>query len=177
MRRQKAAAPYAQVRAQKIKMDKDLKEYRTELIRTVQKLNENYDKLIVTLAGGALGLSIVFLKDVIKQDQIQSPTLLFVAWILFILSLSSVLGSLLFGIAANKKAIKQVDDDTIYNEEPGGVFSKFTKWLHYSGTVLLVAGLFFIAAFACKNMGIKNVKETKTNSAKAASKAVITQNK
>lgn len=101
-------------------MDKDLKEYRTNLIQTVQKLNENYDKLIITLSGGSLALSLTFLKDVIKGNEIQGPILLIVAWGFFIVSLTSILGSLLFGIAANKKAIMQVDADTIYNQAPGG---------------------------------------------------------
>jgi len=49
-------------------MDEKLLEYRKDLIKTVQKLNENYDKLIITLSGGAFGLSLVFVKDFVGSD-------------------------------------------------------------------------------------------------------------
>jgi hypothetical protein len=139
-------------------MEKDLKEYRKYLIQTVQKLNENYDKLIITLSGGALALSLVFLKDVIKKNQIQEPILLIMAWGLFIASLASILGALLFGIAANKKAIKQVDANTIYKEKPGGLFSKATTILHYASSAFLIIGLISIAIFASLNMEVKDGK-------------------
>jgi hypothetical protein len=81
---------------------------------------------------------------------------------MFILSLTDVLGAQLFGIAANKKAVRQVDANTIYKERPGGIFSKLTTLLHYSGTVFLIAGLVFIALFAYANMEVRNVKRQDT---------------
>jgi hypothetical protein len=133
-------------------MNRDLKEYRTGLVETVQKLNESYDKLIVTLSSGALGLSLVFLKDVVKEEPIQGSSLLISAWVLFVLSLTSVLSAMLFGIAANKKAVKQVDTDTIYHQKPGGQYSKLTTLFHYLGTVFLVVGLATMILFAYINM-------------------------
>jgi hypothetical protein len=143
-------------------MNKDLKEYRTGLIQTVEKLNDNYDKLIITLSGGALALSLTFLKDIVKDTTIRSPEYLLLSWGLFILSLTSVLGSLLFGIAAHKKAIKQVDAGTIYKEEPGGIFSKVTTFMHYIGTAFLIAGLVLITVFIYSNMEVPNVKRQNT---------------
>lgn len=152
-------------------MDSDLKEYRSNLLKTIDKLNDNYDKLILTLSGGALGLSITFLKDVVKDKSIEMTVYLFVAWCLFVLSLSCVLGSELFGIAANKKAVNQVDLGKIYEELPGGIFSKLTTAMHYLSTVFLIAGLFFIIIFVYINMEVKNVK-TNTNPTKSSTKAV-----
>lgn len=134
-------------------MDEDLKNYRKELLDTIQKLNESYDKLVIALSGGALALSITFLKDVVGSNTIQEPRLLLTAWGLFVISLACVLGAQLFGIAANKKAVSQVDSGEIYNNIPGGYYSFFTTWLHYSGTILLVAGLISIAAFVYSNIG------------------------
>ena len=67
-------------------MAEELDKYRTELLQTVQKLNESYDKIIITLSGGALGLSVIFLKDVIKDNKLESPELLIWSWALFITS-------------------------------------------------------------------------------------------
>ena len=139
-------------------MNKDLKEYRTSLIQTIEKLNDNYDKLIITLSGGALALSLAFLKDIVKETPICEPVYLILAWCLFILSLTCVLGSLLFGIAAHRKAIKQVDVGTIYKEHPGGIYSRLTAVLHYIGTIFLIVGLIFITIFAYANLEVTNVK-------------------
>ena len=152
-------------------MDDSLKEYRTELIKTVPKLNENYNKLIVTLSGGALALSIAFLKDILKQEEIRSCLFIILAWLALIVSLASVLGSLLFGIEAHKKAIDQVDKDLIYSNTPGGIFTKITDILHYSGAVFLVIGLVLIAIFVCNNMGVKNAKASKANPTETTIKA------
>jgi hypothetical protein len=64
-------------------MDKDLKKYRQSLIDTQIKLSESYDKLLITLSGGALALSITFLKDVIGSKEISCPSLLLISWALF----------------------------------------------------------------------------------------------
>ena len=153
-------------------MNKDLKEYRAGLIQTVEKLNNNYDKLIITLSGGALALSLTFLKDIVKQSPIRSPIYLISSWGLFILSLTCVLGSLLFGIAAYKKAIDQVDACTIYKENPGGLFSKVTTVLHYAGTVFLLTGLVLITIFIYSNMEVINVQRQDTTATKSSQEAI-----
>ncbi len=71
----------------------ELKKYRALLIDTLRFLNESYDKLLVTLSGGALGISIAFLKDIVKLENVIFPNLLFYAWLAFILSLAAVLAS------------------------------------------------------------------------------------
>ena len=136
-------------------ISENIRKYRDELIGTLRFLNETYDKLLVTLAGGALGLSLVFLKDVIEIEDIRMPSLLLAAWCLFIFSLASVLGRLMFGIEAYRHAIKQVDAGTIYRERVGGSYTRVTRTLHVSSVVLLILGLGFIAVFAFINIGDK----------------------
>jgi hypothetical protein len=149
-------------------MEKDLKEYRKGLIQTAINLNESYDKLTVTLAGGALALSIAFIKDIIKEIPIKAPVLLFMSWGMFIASLTCVFGSILFGITAHKKTLKQVDAGTIYNEEAGGVFSKLTTFLHYSSFVLVIVGLSLITVFIYFNMEVSHAKGQATTTAQNA---------
>jgi len=134
-------------------MKKDLKEYRAGLIETQRKLNESYDKLLVTLSGGALALSITFLKDVIGDNQVVCPSLLLVAWVFFVASLGSILGEVLFGIHAHKRAIKQVDAASIYNEKIGGRWSSFSTLFHWVAAICLILGLLFISTFAYFNVG------------------------
>lgn len=144
--------------------DKKFDEYRKCLIDVQVKLSESFDKLIITLAGGALGLSITFLKDLVTLNDIVYPFFLLFAWGLFVCSLACILGEILFGIKAYKKAIKQCDDGTIYNEKVGGKASSVSNYLQISATITLIAGLFFISLFVFLNIGACHDK-SKTNTA------------
>jgi hypothetical protein len=151
----------------------ELKEYRSGLVETQRKLNESYDKLIITLSGGSLALSITFLKDIIGSNQINHPILLLIAWGLFVLSLAAVLGEILFGIKAHKKAIIQVDSGTIHQQKVGGKSSYISTATHWLAAICLVTGLLFISAFAYCNLGDTN--GTKETSTKAATKTEPTE--
>lgn len=157
-------------------MDKELKEYRHGLIDTQRKLNESYDKLLIGLSGGALALSITFLKDIIGSKEILYPQLLFISWGLFVLSLASILGEILFGIKAHKKAIKQTDEGSIYDQKVGGIASFLSTILHWIAAICLILGLLFISTFAFYNMGVNNVrKETNTKAESATTSKAITR--
>ena len=140
----------------------ELQAYRDGLVETQRKLNESYDKLIITLSGGSLALSITFLKDIIGSNQINQPIFLLLAWGLFILSLTAILGEILFGIKAHKNAILQVDDGTIYDQKVGGNSSFWSTATHWAAAISLVVGLLFISAFAFCNIG-ENNGTTKTS--------------
>jgi hypothetical protein len=136
-----------------IALDEALIKYRDELLNTLRFLNESYDKMLVTLSGGALGLSIVFLRDVVNVENVVHSELLLLSWSAFILSLASVLGRIMFGIEAYRYAIKQVDDGTIYDKKPGGSFSLFSRVLHIAAASFLLVGLLLIAIFSYLNLG------------------------
>jgi hypothetical protein len=142
--------------------EKNLNDYRKGLIDVQVKLGESYDKLIITLSGGALALSITFLKDIVTLNNIVYPLLLISAWGLFVISLSCILGEILFGIKAYKKAIKQIDDGTIYDEKVGGKASSISNYLQLSAAITLIAGLLLISLFAFLNIGECHDK-SKTN--------------
>lgn len=138
-------------------MEEELSKYRQGLIETQIKLSESYDKLLITLSGGALALSITFLKDIIGSKDINCPSLLLISWALFVVSLSSILGEILFGIKAYKEAIRQVDDGTIHTEKRGGNASSVSTFLHWFSAICLILGLIFISLFAFYNLGVSNV--------------------
>lgn len=150
-------------------MDESLREYRQHLVETLQKVSESYDKTVITLSGGALAISFTFVKDFIGKEPANDPELLFWAWVLFALSLAAVLFSLFFGTLAFRKAISQVDDGTIYDKKAGGVLDKITIWLHSSGAILLIVGLFLLGSFVYQNIGEhSNANKTNATSTTAA---------
>ncbi|NTW84417.1 MAG: hypothetical protein HGB36_13855 [Chlorobiaceae bacterium] len=150
-------------------MEDELKIYRQGLIDTQRKLNESYDKLLITLSGGALGLSVTFLKDIIGSNEIRYPNLLLIAWALFVTSIGSILCEILFGIQAHKKAIKQVDDKTIYVQKVGGKSSNWTTIFHWMAALSLISGLMFVSSFAFLNLGGCYVGEKNNTKAPAES--------
>ncbi|MBL4798264.1 MAG: hypothetical protein JKY50_12680 [Oleispira sp.] len=149
-------------------------EYRNLLISTQRQLNENYDKLVVTLSGGALALSMTFLKDIINLKDAKYIWMLVFSWSLFILSLAAIFGEILFGIEAYKKAVTQLDNNTVRSEKVGGLFSSLTKWFSRIAAMSLVLGLLTISLFVFLNLGDNDGRNTTTTTAEAAQPAAKT---
>lgn len=126
-------------------------EYRDLLIRSEQKAQEDFDKTILSLSSGALGISFAFLKDVVGADPIN-VRLLTIAWISWALSSTSILVSYYTSQQALRIAIKQVDLKKIREETPGGWQDKITGFLNWLGLILFVAGLFFMIWFVKLNL-------------------------
>lgn len=125
-----------------------LAEYRNWLVAAEQKAQEDFDKTVLTLSGGALGISFVFLKDVIGPNEVQHSGFLLSAWIVWAFSTFSVLASYYLSHLALRRAISQVDKGAIYNQTPGGVFACLTAALNAVGAILFLLGVCFITIFA-----------------------------
>ena len=111
----------------------------------------DYDKLVITLSGGALGVSFTFLKDVAKQHPLSHTGVLFGAWVSWGLSVACILASLYTGILAHRRAVRQVDAGTIYKQRPGGLLDFLTTLLNPTAGLLFILGLVFIIRFVYLN--------------------------
>ena len=134
-------------------MDDDLKQYRNHLLETEQKVGESFSKTILTLSGGALGISFAFIENVIGDGPIVVPNFLSYSWQLFTISLASVLLAYYFGTISYRKAIKQVDNDKIYSERPGGIWAILMSILNFLSTSAFIFGVVFLLIFGYKNIG------------------------
>lgn len=130
-------------------------EYRRWLVAAEQKSQEDFDKTVLTLSGGALGISFVFLKDVIGPQPIVLSSFLLAAWLTWAFSTFSVLTSFYLSHLALRSAIGQVDDGTIHKQTPGGVFARLTAILNATGAVLFLVGVCCITVFAGANLSTK----------------------
>lgn len=128
-----------------------LVEYRKHLVSAEQKSQEDFDKTVLSLSGGALGISFVFLKDVIGQNPVSSPGYLFASWVSWGLSTFAVLLSYYLSQLALRHTIAQVDRGKIYEEQPGGHYAELTKYLNAIGVVLFFFGVCNITYFAYAN--------------------------
>lgn len=104
----------------------------------------------MTLAAGALGLSIAFVKDIAAPDTKAVPAL-GVAWCLFSVSLMVILVSFLTSQAA---LLYQIDviDGRRREVAPGGPFGRWTLCLNTAAAVTLVVGVLALVLFAIKNI-------------------------
>ncbi len=122
-------------------MDEDLKKYRSILIDASQKAQESFDKTVLTLSGGALGISFAFVKDFVEKDQISLSHLLFGSWISWGLSMLCVLVSFFCSQKALSKTVEQVDRERIYSETPGGRWTCAVDFLNVLGGLFFIVGL------------------------------------
>lgn len=137
--------------------------YRNKLIDIEQRVSEQFDKTMLTIAGGSLAISLAFIKDVIGDGAMQSGWLLIISWACLTACLILILVSFYFGLLAYRKAQDQVDDETIKEETPGGYYSKILSTCNAIGIVLLCAGLITLFTFAYFNLTKEISNGTKTN--------------
>jgi hypothetical protein len=133
----------------------DLSEYRKHLQTAEQRSQEDFDKTVLSLSGGGLGVSFIFLKDVIGLNPIVEPQLLFATWVVWGSSTFCVLASYYFSHLALRKAIKQIDVKTIRMERTGGWFRTATAILNAAGAILFLVGVCTITLFANANLKTK----------------------
>lgn len=121
--------------------------FRTKLWDISIKAYDDYDKAILSLSAGALGISVVFIKDIIGAGNLKLTILLGISWISWILSLVSVLISFYFSRRFHEEAIDKMD-----NEEKCGGRSKCTELFNILSGALFVAGVVCFMIFAFINI-------------------------
>ena len=152
-------------------------EYRQWLVSAEQKAQEDYDKTILTLSGGALGISFAFIKDILGDNPIIHSTWLVAAWALWALSTSAVLSSFFVSRLALRKAITQCDDRTIFKTSPGGFYTTILRVLNISAAALFFTGVCVMAGFVNSNIQSREAKhdrEKTTTSTNASTSKTTT---
>lgn len=129
-----------------------IQSYREHLVLSEQKSQEDYDKTVLSLSAGALGVSFAFIKDVIGPNNVVTfPLLIIFAWVCWGFSVFVVLISYYSSHLALRRAISQVDKGTIYKEHAGGIIDFVTEILNIAGAVLFFIGVIFAALFVLIN--------------------------
>jgi hypothetical protein len=92
--------------------------YRASILPVRQKSQEEIDKQVLTISSAALGLSLTFYKDVLKDQLVHDGWLLLLAWILWIIAICSVVFSMFLSAEAVRltriaidRAINKVDEN------------------------------------------------------------------
>jgi hypothetical protein len=133
--------------------EQQLKYYET-LCNEAYKARALYDSTIVTLSGGAFGLSLVFLKDVVAKGKVVCIVLLVLAFISWICSLIFVLYSYDSGSRAHLAAAASYSEnpETYDYSSAGGADNERTKRFNVASGVLCVLGLALVSFFVAANL-------------------------
>ena len=123
------------------------------LIEAEQKGAQQFDKAILTLAGGALAISITFIKNIAPYPKVETIYLLKGAWFAFILSLLSTLCSFLTSQSACRKQRDIIESEESHNEK--NKYASCTKWLNIISIISFIFGIFFLSIFCIENIPIK----------------------
>ena len=126
--------------------------YRTWLVDAEHKAYQSFDKAVMTLSGGALAISLTFVKDIFKSPKQETLFVLELAWLCLGASIVAILVSILTGASALRRAVEQVDKGTIEKQLAGGRYATATKAFNVVACAGFVLGVCFLAWFAISNM-------------------------
>jgi hypothetical protein len=132
--------------------DAALLEYRRYILAAEQRAQEDFDKTVLSLSGGALGISFAFVDKFIAGKPVVFAWELVLAWVAWAVSMSCVLVSFYMSQQALRHTLVQIDSGRIYSEPPGGRFDGMTRFLNPAGMVLFFVGVGFMVVFVSNNL-------------------------
>lgn len=136
-------------------------EHRQHLVLAEQKAQEDYDKSILSLSGGALGISITFVEKIAGK----TPTVLWMldwAWICWVASVAFVVLSYSTSRWSLRCAIYAEDDPkSKFYRTSRDWLSVFTELFNVLSGSLFISGAILIAIFSSNNIEKHTVKESK----------------
>lgn len=123
---------------------------------------ENLDKAILSLSSAGLGLSLVFIKNVVELSKANHVWVLYGSWLMFVLAITSTLLSYLFGQRALNKQREFNEKYYLERDEDAGQKISLASWVTH--VLSYVSVLTYIAAVSCTALFIGlNLENIPTN--------------
>ncbi|HEU5372108.1 MAG TPA: hypothetical protein VFU51_06940 [Gaiellaceae bacterium] len=110
-----------------------------------EKATDSFDRAVMTLSGGALGISLAFIHDVAPHP--RHVWVLGIGWILFALSLLLILLSFLTSERAVVRMVTAMDAG-----ETAIARGRWTDYLNWASAGTFVLGVGFLVLFAWLNL-------------------------
>jgi hypothetical protein len=123
----------------------------------IQSSTDSFDKNLLTLSSGALGLSLAFIKDIVPFNHAVWPRTLYASWISFALCIVLTVFSFRLSIAAQNKHLEYLAK--YYLERQQEYFNKMSVYSRVLSTFTWLASGFFLVGLVCtllfclKNVG------------------------
>ena len=131
----------------------DTKEkYRQLYIESEQDSQDQLDKNLIALSGGAFAITFSFVSNFISDEPVLIGWLI-VSWVAWGLSIVTSLLSYYLSTLAFRKAIEELDAGKEFdNVDPGGWFTTWLNVVNPISLVLFAFGVFSISIFAIYNV-------------------------
>jgi len=139
---------------------------RRALIQAEKTGSQQFDKAILTLAAGALAISLTFVQNLAPHPEKWTIWFLSISWVAFILSILSTLCSFLTSQSAFRKQVKIIEkrllpsvenlkgnsDSAKGSFDNNNPMAKWTKRLNISSIICFILGIVFLATFSIINI-------------------------
>lgn len=151
---------------QHINDEETFRNHRELLQKSVQSSWKAFDKMLMTLTGGSLGISFAFIKDIVKVDpatKLRLPPewvgLLWSGWSMLSICLGISLLSHYWSALAFERDLERIDAKYMDLKASESVFKKEAqKWnkrvrrANFACCILLVSGIASLLIFAIQNL-------------------------
>lgn len=128
---------------------------RRELNEAEAEQIRSFDKSILTLSAGALGLSLTFIKDVVPKFGPCTSWSLYVGWACFVVSLLLTLSSFQISALAIRRQRAILDADQIgtdVGQRFGNLPARWTNGLNWASLYIFVFGAAMLTLFVALNV-------------------------
>lgn len=133
-----------------------MEKYRELLQKLENEAQDQYDKTVLYLSTGALGISFTFLKDIVNVDNAIAIIWLIGAWVSWAVSVSAILWSFFSSRLALRKAIQAIDEEKF----PENKADLVTTILNFLSGILFIVGLICIIVFVTKNLEVNKMSKS-----------------
>lgn len=121
--------------------------FRDHLVQLEQRAQEAYDKYLVAMSTGALGLSVAFIRDFLGEAQAAGIGFLYASWAAWALALGLSLTSFYVSTLAIRRAIERLDDSGTVDSG----FDRAVRVLNPAAGIFFLCGVVAFIAFAISN--------------------------
>jgi len=121
-----------------------------------QTTSDDFDKNLLAVSSGALGLSLSFIKDIVPLDKALYLFVLYFSWCSFALAILITIASYLFALAALRTHLKILDEYYRDGEEAtrtkANGFTKLVRATRYAAGGAFLLGLLLTLVFCIVNV-------------------------
>ncbi len=139
------------------------REDRQRLLDLTADLERTFDKWMLTLCGGALGLSLTFAANIVGPGKALSTWALVLAWATFALSLLFLLLAMRLSVSVSEKFVEVMDREAVDGGEKYFArvrakhakvpFARCARLFSNAALFIFILGLVFIGIFVDSNIG------------------------
>ena len=134
----------------------DYCKYHDKAVESITASSDEFDKSLLTYSSGALGLSLAFIKDIVKLENAIALSWLYWSWLFLVSCIVLTIASYRLSIHAQQRRLDDARrfyterDEKAFNRET--VWSRMLDWCAYLGAAFFLAGVLSTVLFVYFNV-------------------------